>query len=239
MHGVRVNAAFAYLDPARGRTNLLVLDDTLCDRLVPGGDATVVVGVRAGREVRVHATTVVLAAGAYGSPAILLRSGVGDRVELRRLGIPLVDASPGVGMNLHDHPLVELELSGSVGLRAALREAVAAGFVPEEQTLGKLRSSRSHGPYDLHLVPVAAHEHSLLGGRVLLGVAALEPRSRGRLRLRSADPHEVPLIEHGYLEDAEGHDLAVLVEGVDRCRELAATEPLRSLVGSEIVPGGL
>jgi choline dehydrogenase len=118
-----------------------------------------------------------------------------------------------------------------------LRSAVAAGFVPEEQTLGKLRSSRSDGPYDLHLVPVAAHEHSLLGGRVLLGVAALEPRSRGALGLGSTDPHQAPVIDHGYLSDADGHDLAVLVEGVDRCRELAAAEPLRALVGNELVPG--
>jgi choline dehydrogenase len=235
--GVRVNAAFAYLDPARGRPNLRVLDETLCDRLVREGGETVVVANRSSREVRIAADMVVLTAGAYGSPAILLRSGVGDPAALGRLGIRVVSAVPGVGRNLHDHPLVELEFTGSDGLRETLRAAVAAGFVPEEQTLGKLRSSRSQGPYDLHLLPVAAHEHSLLAGRVLLGVAALEPRSRGLLSLRGTAPHEAPHIEHGYLGDPDGHDIAVLAEGVDRCRELAATEPLRSLVGNELVPG--
>ena len=139
----------------------------------------------------------------------------------------------GVGRNLHDHPLVELDFTGSDRLREALAAAAAERFVPEEQTLGKLCSSRARGPYDLHLVPVAAPEHSLLAGRTIIAVGALEPRSRGRLTLASADPDVPPVMDHCYLSDP--HDVAVLLEGIERAREVVAVEPLRSLVGDEIL----
>ncbi len=235
--GVRLNTAFAYLDPARARSNLRVIDRALCDRVVPDADGVEIVAWRDGVEVRVRAATAVLAAGSYGSPAILLRSGIGDPDVLAPHGIAVAHALPGVGRNLHDHPLVELDFAGSAALRASLASAAAVGFVPEEQTLGKLRSSRASGPYDLHLIPVAAPEHSLLEGRTIIAVGAMEPRSRGRLTLASADPSVAPVMDHGYLTDPEGHDLALLVEGIERARELAAAEPLRSLIGDEIAPG--
>jgi choline dehydrogenase len=233
--GVRVNTAFAYLDPARGRRSLRIVDRVLCDRVVPGTDAVEVVAWRDGDEIRVRAGTAVLAAGSYGSPAILLRSGIGDPAAVVPHGIAPVHELPGVGRNLHDHPLVELDFAGTPALRDALAAAAEVRFVPEEQTLGKLRSSRATGPYDLHLVPVAAPEHSLLAGRTILSVGAMEPRSRGRLTLASPDPDAAPVIDHGYLTDP--HDMAVLLEGIERARELAATEPLRSLIGAELVSG--
>jgi choline dehydrogenase len=162
-----------------------------------------------------------------------MRSGIGDPEVLAPHGIPVVHELRGVGRNLHDHPLVELDFAGSSRLREALAAAAAERFVPEEQTLGKLRSGRASGPYDLHLVPVAAPEHSLLAGRTILAVGAMEPRSRGRLTLASADPDAAPVMDHGYLSDS--HDVAVLLEGIERARELAATEPLRSLIGEELV----
>lgn len=235
--GVRINTAFAYLDPARGRPNLRILDRTLVDRIAPGPEAVEVLAVRDGAEVRVRARSVVLAAGSYGTPAILLRSGIGDPDDLHALGIRPVLALPGVGRNLHDHPLVEIDFAGTERLRTAIGAAAASRFVPEEQTLGKLRSSSAEGPYDLHLIPVAAPEHSLLAGRTLIAVGAMEPRSRGRLTLASGDPGVAPLIDHGYLSDPDGHDVEVLVEGVALARELAATPPLRSLVGEELSPG--
>jgi choline dehydrogenase len=234
--GVRVNAAFAYVDPARARSNLTILDRALCDRVVSTGAGVEVLVRRDGREVRIGARTVVLSAGAYGSPAILQRSGVGDPADLQAAQVATVVDLPGVGRNLHDHPIVELEFAGSERLRDLLVESAAARFTPEEQTLGKLRSSRATGPYDLHLFPVAAHPHSLLAGRVLLAVAAMEPRSRGRMAIVSADPEVSPVIDHGYLSDPDGTDTAVLREGMERARELAVTEPLRALIGAETPP---
>ena len=178
----------------------------------------------------------VLCAGAYGSPAILQRSGIGGHADLDRAGIDVVVDLPGVGGNLHDHPIVELEFAGTAALRQVLAESAAVRFTPEEQTLGKLRSSRASGPYDLHVFPVAAHEHSLLAGRVMLVVAAMEPQSRGSLRVSGRDPDAPLEIDHGYLSDPEGADRAVLAEGIERARTLAATEPLRALIGPEIPP---
>lgn len=234
--GVRVNAAFAYVDRVRARENLTILDRAHCDRVVvTGGDVEVVIR-RDGEEMRIDASSVVLAAGAYGSPAILQRSGVGDPARLRTLGIDAVVDLPGVGRNLHDHPLAELEFAGSERLRAVLAESSASRFTPEEQTLGKFRSNRASGPYDLHVFPVAGNPNSLLAGRVLLVVSAMEPKSRGSLHVSGPDPDAVPSIDHGYLTDPEGSDLAVLAEGIERARMLAATEPLRELIGPEITP---
>ena len=235
--GARMNAAFAYLDPARQRPNLRIVADALCDRLVLGPNGVEIVVRRDGDELRVRAGRVVLAAGTYGTPSVLLRSGIGAPDELRALGIETVHALPGVGANLHDHPLIELDFAGSDQLRELLEAAAATRFVPEEQTLGKLRSSHATGPYDLHLIPVAAHGQSLFAGRVLIGAAGLEPRSRGHLRLLGTDPEAMPLLDHGFVSDPDGVDVAVLIEGVERIRELVAAEPLRSLAGLETKPG--
>ncbi|MCY7303060.1 MAG: GMC family oxidoreductase N-terminal domain-containing protein [Thermoleophilia bacterium] len=234
--GVRFNASFAYVDPARGRDNLTILDRAICDRVIVKGRRVEVTVLRGGEELRIAAGTVVLAAGAYGTPAILQRSGVGDPALLHGAGIePLVDL-PGVGRNLHDHPLAEVEFASSEQLKRLLAESAAIRFTPEEQTLGKLRSSRASGPYDLHVFPVAAHEHSLLAGRVALAVSAMEPLSRGSLHVTGVDPEDVPRIDHGYLSDPGGADLAVIDEGIAWARELAAAESLRELIGPEITP---
>ena len=171
--GVRVNTAFAYLDPARGHGNLEVLAGALCDRLRIHADGIEMIARRGRRELRVTAAEVVLAAGTYGSPAILLRSGIGHPDELAALGIETVHPLSGLGRNLHDHPLVEIDFAGTPRLRGLLGEASRVAFVPEEQTIGKLRTSLATGPYDLHLIPVAAPPHSLLAGRVILAAAAL------------------------------------------------------------------
>jgi choline dehydrogenase len=236
--GVRINTAFAYLDPVRGRPNHEIVANALCDRFVLRPDGVEIVAWRGGAEVRVHAATAVLCAGTYGSPAILLRSGIGDPEQLAALEIPVVHALSGVGRNLHDHPLLEIDFTGTERLRELLAEASARMFVPEEQTIGKARSTRASGPYDLHAIPVAASPHGLLAGRVFLAVAALEPLSRGRLTLRSTDPEAPPVLHHGYLSDPDGHDLAVLAEGLERLREMAAAPSLRDLIGTEITPIG-
>ena len=136
--GVRVNAAFAYLDPVRSLERLRILDEVLCDRVVHGTSAVDVIGWRRGKEVRVHAAHAVLSAGAYGSPAILLRSGIGPARDLERLGIDVVLDLPGVGGNLHDHPMAELDFTGSPELSDALADASSRGFVPEGQ-IGKVK----------------------------------------------------------------------------------------------------
>jgi choline dehydrogenase len=231
--GVRFNTAFAYLDPVRGRVR--VVDRAPVDRLERDGDGWLVRVLRDGEPLELRAATVVLAAGVYGTPAILQRSGVGDPTRLAEAGIRCVHELPGVGRNLHDHPMIEVEYVRGEELERIVAAAAAAGFVPDEQTLGKVRSSRAGDVYDLHLVPFfSATQTGLLAGRVTIAAAVMTPRSRGALRVRSADPEQAPWIDHAYLADAEGHDLAVLRDGIGLVRELASRPPLRDLIGAPL-----
>ncbi len=113
---VRWNAAFAYLDPGRGRPNLTIIPDAVIDRLRFEGDRAVGTIVHVdGDELEVAADLVVLAAGAYGSPAILLRSGIGPAGDLASVSIDVHADVPGVGRNLTDHPRVEVTYEPSAG----------------------------------------------------------------------------------------------------------------------------
>jgi choline dehydrogenase len=103
--GARWNAAFAFLDPVRASPRLTILSESLADRLViEDGRATGLLCRRPDGPLELRARVFVLAGGAYGSPTLLLRSGVGPAADLTALGIrPALDR-PGVGRNLHDHP---------------------------------------------------------------------------------------------------------------------------------------
>src|SRR5690242_16600433 len=114
---MRWNAAFAYLDPVRQRPNFAILPETLVDRLqFEGTRCSGVEVVNAGGRRRIAAREVILAAGAFGSPLVLLRSGVGPADELRSFGIAPVLDLPGVGRNLQDHPAFAVRFAGSPAL---------------------------------------------------------------------------------------------------------------------------
>jgi choline dehydrogenase len=250
----RWNTAFAYLDPVRHLPNLRIVQCTLVDRLYRAGGSTHVVGWTVDpmpfgseafsaaygsadrrRPTTFAADTLVLAAGAYGTPAILQRSGIGDPQRLRAVGIDTVVGLPGVGANLHDHPMVNAMRAVSPELQSYLDAATAAGFLPEEQTLGKFSSTRAHGVYDTHVFPVCASDQtSLLHGRVAIEVACLTPRSRGRIDIESADPFAAPQIDHRYLSDPEGHDLTVLRDGLAVADELFAHPAVAAIVGGRL-----
>ena len=220
LDGVRWNASFAYVDPARGRPNLTVLAETLVDRvLVERGRAR---GVATDRG-ELTADTIVVAAGAYGSPALLLRSGIGPEADLRRLAIDVVEANDAVGAGLTDHPSVKLSFEGSETLR---EETARAAPVPFANGAIKARTDGCEdGAFDLHLVPVT----SRTGERAHLTVVALQPRSRGSVKLASADATVSPQIDHGFLSDPDGRDFETLLAGLAVAHRLAETEPLRRL----------
>jgi choline dehydrogenase-like flavoprotein len=216
--GVRWNASFAYVDPARGRPNLTVLPDTLVDRvLVEGGRASGVATARGA----LAADVVVVAAGAYGSPALLLRSGIGPEADLGRLGIDLVEANDAVGANLADHVSAKLVFEGKERLQA---ETSRVAPVPFANGFVKARTEACEdGTWDLHLLPVT----SGTGERAHITVIALQPASRGSVRLASPDPTMSPQIEDGFLSD--GRDVETLLAGLRVAHRFAATEPLRRL----------
>lgn len=235
--GVRINAAFGYLDPVRSLPNLTVVGEALVDRVVVAhGRATGVVVHHRGEVVEVGAGTVVLAGGAYNSPTILLRSGIGPSAQLAPLGIPVVQHLPGVGENLHDQPFLLLSWEGSERMSAEMDAARAAGWAPDEQAMGKAASSVETEAFDLHFLPYSP-THRGDEKRWSIGTSALLPRSRGFVRIRSTDPEAKPIIDHRFLTDPEGLDVAMLVDGAEILRDLAATPALAPLVGREIHPG--
>ena len=186
---MRWNAAFAYLDPVRGRENLTILADTLVDRVLLEGDRAVGLATSAGE---LRAATVVLAAGAYGSPAILLRSGI------------------EAGDGLSDHVGVGFRFEGTPRL---LREAEA---YERERPLFMAQVTIAPTP-DLFYFP--SLEHGPEGFEVSAAVFHMKPRSRGTVRLTAADPEAPLAIEHGFLADP--HDAEVLADGVGRFRAVA------------------
>ena len=226
--GVRFNSAFAFLDPVRER--LTIESGVAVERvLVEGGRARGV--VVDGRVIR--AERVVVAGGAYGSPALLLRSGIGPADDLRALGIEVVADRPGVGANLLDHPCVALDFAGS----ARFREALASSeWHPDEQTVGRARSSQcDDGPYDIHVFLVAGANtgHPGLPPISMYG-GAMRARSQGRVTLRDADPRSLPLIDHRYLSDP--HDLQVLTEARALLERMAAESEFASFLGERVTP---
>lgn len=232
--GVRWNTGFAYLDPVRGAAHLTILDRAIVDRVVVGGDGVRVHVIRDGQRAALAGDLVVLAAGVYGTPTILERSGIGDPDHLRRVGVTPAASSPLVGANLHDHPMVNAGRMLTDELRRSIELATAAGFVPEEQTLGKACSSLADGLFDLHLFPVCASTQTeLTHGRALVEVACMTPRSRGVVHISSADPEAHPVIDHCYLSDPDDHDVTVLADGLEMAEELLSQSALADVLVPE------
>lgn len=235
--GVRFNNAFAYLDPLREEPRLRIAGDSMIDRLLLDGDRVAGVVVARGEErIEVRAPLVVLCGGTFCTPAVLLRSGVGPADDLRALGIEVAVDLPGVGANLHDQPFVLMSWEGSEEIERAMAARAAAGWAPDEQVMAKAASSFDPGRFDLHLLPYSP-THLGEGRTWHAGAGCLLPRSRGAVKLRDADPSTLPHVDHRFYTDPDGHDTAVLAEGVELLRELAAQPPLSRLLGAEIAPG--
>jgi choline dehydrogenase len=216
--GVRWNTAFAYVDPVRDR--LTVLADTLVDRVLLAGDRAVGVQTSAGE---LRAERVVLSAGAYGSPGILLRSDIGAQ-----RGLP-------VGEGLLDHVGVGIGFDGTARLQHETAEFERDRPLSMAQVTVAARSSTcEEGVCDLYLFPAV---DPAVDGVYEISVAAfaMKPRSRGSVRLTSRDPSAPLAIDHGFLSDAR--DVDVLVEGVEAIRALAARGPVSDYVAREIRPG--
>ena len=150
----RINSAFGYVDPVRDR--LMVVGDAPVERVLVRDARAVGVVVRdAQQRAEIGASRVVLSAGAYGSPAILLRSGIGPASELTAIGVmPTLDL-PGVGRNLHDQPCVEVSYEGSDELICRMeRHQAETGWQPHEQVIAKFPSTGCRQGFDLHIYPV-------------------------------------------------------------------------------------
>ena len=234
--GVRWNAAFAYLDPVRGHPGIQIAGGVLVHRIVieDGRAVGVMASGLPGGAAEAWADLIVVTGGTYGSPELLLRSGIGPAQELWDLGVPIVADVAGVGRNLHDHPSFELSFEPTDELVSRTQAFAATGMpVPDEQGFAKAATTGApDGVFDLHVFPETA-----MDGRTAIFAAYLTPRSRGALTLRGPDVDDPPRIDHAYLSDQGGHDLAALTEGVALARGFASSPAMRPLVGGEIEPG--
>ena len=252
--GRRWSTANAYLAPAAGRPNLTVVTGAQVRRVVvDGGRAT---GVeykdRLGRTRTATAgREVVLSAGAIGSPQLLMLSGIGPAAQLREHGIPVAVDAPGAGENLQDHPyqVCIWDVPGGGSLADAEKPAALAEWVlrktgPLTSTLAEafafVRSRPGLPAPDLqfHFAPAYFVDNGATvydGHAATFGPVLITPRSRGHVRLRSSDPGDKPRILTNSLSDPQ--DVAALVAGVRLAREIAATAPMRAVLGRELFPG--
>ena len=236
--GKRWNAAFAYLDPARGRPNLRILGDSLATRiLLDGRVARGVEIINRDGPARIFAERVVLSAGAYNSPAVLMRSGIGPADELRRHGIEVIAELPGVGRNLTDHAVIPMSLVATEAGAQTAAKLTAEGRLYLFQSCLRFRSSRgSDSGHDIQ-ISLIGERAAQDGWEYLLRIEIVKPHSRGFVRLRSGSPNDAPMIDSCLVSDDKGHDAQSVVEAIKFIRKLVRTPPLDRLVAAERWPG--
>ena len=205
--GVRQSTLLTYIAMARGRDNLTLRADTLVDRIRLDGERATGVVLSGGEEI--GAGTVVVAAGTYNTPALLMRSGIGPAGAVRAAGVEPRHGLAGVGQNLQDHPVTLVTL--------------LTDYAPDPTVLRfpvalKLRAGGGDGLDDLKLSFYPGDAFNMPG---LTGIflEVNDSRSRGQVRVPNADPNAAPLIEHNFLS-AE-HDLSLMAAGVRHAAEIA------------------
>jgi choline dehydrogenase len=233
--GRRQSAADAYLNPVLGRPNLDVVTGALAHRV------TITDGRCAGVEYSAGADTftaacqgeVVLTAGTVGTPQLLMLSGIGPLAHLRELGIEVVTDLPGVGANLHDHPM-----SGIV-YRSA--RPVPAGMNNHGEVLGLVSTGiGGYGPdVQIMFIDVPLRADSLpgpdIGQGYTIAVSVMAPFSRGSVRLASGVPGAAPVIDPRYYTDAR--DLDMMTAGLRMAREIGRADALAPWRSTEALPG--
>ena len=253
--GRRFSAYDAYLKPAMRRGNLEVVTETHVTRiLLEGTRAGGVVARRGGRETTYASGGVVLAAGAFGSPQMLMASGIGPASSLSGLGIPIRRDAPDVGANLQDHPVAPLtfRVRGTDTLKRAesplnliryltLRRGMLASNGAEAIAFVQTQPGPVAAPdVEIVFLPLEWRNQALEPPQIhacTLGVAVVAPRSRGRVTLRSAEPTAAPAIDFKLLSDTDGFDAAALIAGARLARRIAATQPLAGEIVDEVRPG--
>jgi choline dehydrogenase len=260
--GRRHDTGKAFLDPVRSRPNLTVVTGAVADRVRFEHRTAVGVDIKiAGRPAFVAARReVVLSAGAIGSPAILLRSGVGPAEELRAAGVGVIHDSPGIGRNLQEHPMISrgkyvdvptynVQL-GPLSLARAFADYVLRGrgmlTSPAAHGMALLRTDPALAEPDIQLFfsPLLVEPRKAKNGTnmasfskrpgVRLSAYICRPHSRGALRLDPANPGGPPLIEHRMLGD--DRDLATLVRTCRTIEDLFAAPGLAEHVVGSLGP---
>ena len=254
-NGQRSSAARAFLEPVMNRPNLTVLTGAHADTvLIENRRAAGVCFVREGQKQTVRARReVVVSAGSFQSPALLMRSGIGPGAGLRALGIEVQVEVPDVGRNLQEHASVQtnyfVDLAtyntmvkpwqmpfnflnylffGRGPLSATPVEALA--YLRSQPDLATPDIKLSFGP--MIMDPAARGPHARPGVTIYANVA--QPRSRGEIRLRSTDAMEKPVIDHRLLGDAG--DVAALIAGLKQVEAIFNAPALARHLRGRLAP---
>lgn len=253
--GHRCSTAVAFLDPIKDRPNLTILTQAKATKInLDGKRATGVevqhkknnISIRANKEV-------ILSAGAFQSPQLLLLSGIGSEANLKPHGIEVKHELPGVGENLIDHPdytsvhkspnkdAIGISLSGTATIikEIARYRKDATGLLTSNfaEAGGFLKTDASFSRPDiqLHFVPGVVDDHGRklhLGHGISCHTCVLRPKSVGSLKLASSDPMADPLIDLNFL--GEDDDVKVLLKGYKITREILHSKALVGTTGKEI-----
>lgn len=264
--GSRASTADAYLRPAGRRANLRVVTDAHARRVTFNTDAERprATGVYVEIDgITRHATArreVILCGGAVNTPHLLMHSGIGPADHLAEHGIPVLVDSPQVGENLQDHLVAGLapqakggtlygaESVGQLAQYLTARRGMLTSNVAEAH--GFVRTpvaERTGAPADLPDIEIIFAPVPYVGEGLVptpdegltVGAILLRPRSRGSVRLGSADPLAAPIIDPAYLSDPEGIDEETMLAGLAECDRLIATDSLQAITtGSWVQPEG-
>jgi choline dehydrogenase len=225
--GRRQSTAVAYLDPARGRPNLTIRPDTTVVRVLLEGGRACGVEVRDadGGGATIGARQVVVAAGVFHSPQVLIRSGIGPSDQLTAHGIARRVVREGVGRGYQDHAVVYITFQGTTELR-------------EDYVIPKVRLIATSDPDratpDLHVFMQPSIRMEGLPPLLPVSVRLLEHRATGRVTLPSADPDDLPVVEPGLLQHPG--DVDAMAGGIAFVRELVRHPALAEFYGDLVNP---
>ena len=243
--GKRHSAAAAFLLPILQRPNLTITTGALVTRLLFEGTRTV--GVEYMHEGTLHQVRVnkevILSAGAFDSPKLLMLSGIGDAEQLQAMGIPVVVDLPGVGQNLQDHSLVPV---AHQIITSPVAHEVIAGLDPVISSNGNAEAGlflHTEGNLDatpdlqFFFGPILwiSPGQTLSGLGFTVTVSLTHPQNIGSVSLLSPDPKDPPIIRINFLQSQS--DVQKLVEGIKIMRKLFHTSAFDRFRGEEISPG--
>jgi len=226
-NGRRQSTTVAYLDQARGRPNLKIIAEAPVHSLgISGRRVERVVYEQDGQTHIASGDQVVLCAGVYHTPQILMLSGIGPARELERLGIKVVQGLDGVGENYQDHAVVYMTFEGPTHFQEDW-------VVPRFRLIVKSDPSLPAGNF--HIIPRPPTEVQGLKRMMPISLHLLEQRNRGRVYLASADPHDLPLIDAGMLEHPG--DVEAMTSAMRFVCDLVQHESMQRYYGPLLQPG--
>jgi choline dehydrogenase len=260
-NGRRWSTAVAYLKPARGRKNLVVTPNAHATRVLIQGGRAVGVEYRTprGLETARARGEVIVSGGVYGSPQLLLLSGIGPGAHLKEMGIAVARDLPAVGANLHDHfnsyvawratktgTLNDLALSPARKVLAGIQYALSrSGPLSQISTLAGIlvrsdpRFDRPDLQMNIFLWSIEKRDASGIYPHKWPGFSIspvhLRPEGRGSVRLKNPDPLSPPRIEFKFLETT--YDVDAMLYGMRLARKIGAQAALKPFVAAEVQPG--